>query len=332
MTALQSKVMTISWQIWAVKLIITMAFRRQITGVTIHCNGCHMELARGEMLMLATISKLQFHLAVRPEKEADALEKLNKVENRKGGKSAQYCPYIVLCRQCRMHVGKVTILSSKQFVCYKIDNIYLVNNGDEIRAKKLSKICPRLKEECCLEVVKVSPAICQSHLRLSEPMIYCDTMGLTHTSQEIDFLTRQSPRDYQRELFLSAMRRNTLVCLPTGSGKTLVAAMVLSCMKKLNPNKLMVFLADRVPLVYQQSEYIKSQVPELRVKTMVGEMEPPQKKAVHQALATQEVDVLVLTHQFFLDFLADENSSIICFSNISVLVFDEAHHCHGNHP
>ena len=73
MTALQSKVTTISWQISAVKQIITMAFRRQITGVTIHCNGCHMELAKGEMLMLATTSKLH-HLAVRPEKKQTHLK------------------------------------------------------------------------------------------------------------------------------------------------------------------------------------------------------------------------------------------------------------------
>ena len=152
MTALQSKVMTISWQIWAVKLIITMAFRRQITWVTIHCNGCHMELARGEMLMLATISKLQFHLAVRPEKEADALEKLNKVENRKGGKSAQHCPYIVLCRQCRMHVGKVTTLSSKQFVCYKIDNIYLVTTVMKFERRNCPRYVQDLKRSVALKL------------------------------------------------------------------------------------------------------------------------------------------------------------------------------------
>ena len=107
--------------------------------------------------------------------------------------------------------------------------------------------------------------------------------------------------------------------------------MALSCMKKLNPNKLTVFLVDRVPLVYQQSEYIKSQVPELRVRTLVGEMEPPQQKAVHQALADQEVDVLVLTHQIFLNFLAMEKNPIVRLSDISVLVFDEAHHCRGRH-
>ena len=308
-----------------------MAFRKQITGVTIHCNGCRMELARREMLMLATIPPSHLHLAVRQGRETDAFKKLNKGENPKGGKSAQYCPYIVSCQHCGMHVGNVSILSSKQFVCYKIDNIYLINNGKEIRGKKLSKIRTRLEEECCIEVVNVSSAVCQSQLRPSEPMIYYNTWGLTHTSQEIDFLTQQCPRDYQRELFLSVMRRNTLVCLPTGSGKTLVAAMALSCMKKLNPNKLTVFLVDRVPLVYQQSEYIKSQVPELRVRTLVGEMEPPQQKVVHQALADQEVDVLVLTHQIFLNFLAMEKNPIVRLSDISVLVFDEAHHCRGRH-
>ena len=93
----------------------------------------------------------------------------------------------------------------------------------------------------------------------------------------------------------------------------------------------MVFLVDRVPLVYQQSEYIRSQVPKLRVMMLVGEMESSQQKAVHQALANQEVDVLVLTHQIFLNFLAIEKNPIVRLSDISVLVFDEAHHCRGRH-
>jgi len=135
-------------------------------------------------------------------------------------------------------------------------------------------------------------------------VIYRDTRGFTHTSQEIDSLTRQDLRDYQRELFY------TLVFLPTGSGKTLLAAMALSCMKKLNPDKLMVFLVHRIPLVYQQSDYIKSQVPDLKVGTLVGEMEPPQQKAMHKNLAEQEIDVLVLTYQILLNFLAEKENPV----------------------
>ena len=220
MTASQSNVMTISWQISAVKHRIRMAFRRQITGVTIHCDKCDIELARREMIMLAIIPPSHHHLAVRQEKEADAFEKLKKVENTKGGKSAQYCPWIVLCRQCGMHVGKVTLLLSKQFVCYKIENIYLVNNGEEIRAKKLCKIRSRLEEECCIKVVDVSSAICQSQLQPSEPVIYCDTSALTHASPEIDFLTQQCPRDYQRELFLRHAQKHPGL-LTHGFGKNL---------------------------------------------------------------------------------------------------------------
>ena len=119
MTASQSNVMTISWQISAVKHRIRMAFRRQITGVTIHCDKCDIELARREMIMLAIIPPSHHHLAVRQGKEADAFEKLNKVENTKGRKSAQYCPWIVLCRQCRMHVGNVTILLSNSLSAIK---------------------------------------------------------------------------------------------------------------------------------------------------------------------------------------------------------------------
>ena len=312
-----------------------MPLRSRVGVVTLHCKKCRAKLAGREILMLASIPPSHLHLAVKEGKEDEAYTKLNKVENSKGGKSARYCPYIVFCR-CGLHVGNLTKLASKEFVCYKIDNVYIAKNGEEITARKLSKVRERLEEECGIEVVNVSQSAItdRSPHQLSEPMVYCDTRGLTHTSREIDSLTRQNPRDYQRELFLSATRRNTLVYLPTGSGKTLIAAMVLSCMKKLNPDKLMVFLVDRVPLAYQQSEYMKAQVPDLRVETLVGEMEHCQQKDVHKKLADQKIDVLVLTHQIFLNILATEteNNQIVGLSDISVLVFDEAHHCQGNHP
>ena len=197
----------------------------------------------------------------------------------------------------------------------------------------MSKVRERLEKECDIEVVNLSTNVTLplSPSRRDCPVVYCDIRGLTHTSQEIDSLTTQKPRDYQREMFLDVMRGNTLVYLPTGSGKTLIAAMVLSCMKKLNPDKLMVFLVDRIPLVYQQSDYIKSQVKDLRVETLVAEMETQQQKDVHRKLADRKVDVLVVIHQIFLNFLASESNPIVEMSNVSVLVFDEAHHCRGNH-
>ena len=285
--------------------------------------------------MLASVPPSSLHLAIREEKEEQAYAKLNKVENEKGGKKAQYCPSLVHCRGCGTHVGNVTKLAGKALICFKIENVYIFHYGKKITANKLSKVSKELEEECGIEVVNVSSthngSTSQSRGE-SDPMVYCDTSGLTRTSREIDSLTRQVPRDYQRELFLSAMRGNTLVYLPTGSGKTLIAAMVMSCMKKLNPSKLMVFLVDRVPLAYQQSDYLKSQLPDLKVETLVGEMEPPYLRNIHQKLADKKVDVLVLTHQIFLNFLATGENPPIRLSDVSVLVFDEAHHCSGNHP
>ena len=166
----------------------------------------------------------------------------------------------------------------------------------------------------------------------SQPLLYCEP----HLSEDdILSLTKDSPREYQKELFLQALRRNTLVYLPTGSGKTLIAAMVLNCMKKLNPDKLMVFLVDRIPLVYQQSDYIKYQVPDLRVEILAGDIgrfpgDKARWKATVQALSENKIDLLVMTSQILLNLMADECARL-SMSDISLLVFDEAHHCLGKH-
>ena len=49
------------------------------------------------------------------------------------------------------------------------------------------------------------------------------------------------------------------------------------------------------------------------------------------SLKERNVDLLVLTHQILLNLMAEENR-IVQMSDISMLVFDEAHHCFGNHP
>ncbi len=308
-----------------------MASNYLTNDVSLICKKCHTKLARIEMLTLATMPPSQQHLAVKEGMEDEAYAKVAKEENSKGAKSARYCPYIIRCRECANHVGNVTYVASKLLVCYKVENLYLLNDQEEIEIKKLKTAASSL-QSFGVEVIKIVPSEVISQSRQSsEPMKYCDITDLTNTSHEIDCLTRQNPRNYQRELFLAAMRGNTVVYLPTGSGKTLIAAMVFSCMKKLNPRKFMVFIVDRVPLAYQQSAYFKSQLPQLRIATLTGEMLSIQKKNVHQMLNDGSVDILVLTHQIFLDSLAVENSTIR-LPDISVLVFDEAHHCFRGHP
>lgn len=70
---------------------------------------------------------------------------------------------------------------------------------------------------------------------------------------DVDALTKTKARDYQLELFAHCVGGNHVLFLPTGAGKTLVAAMVIQRMKKINhPGKYVAFIVDRVPLVYQQ--------------------------------------------------------------------------------
>jgi Fanconi anemia group M protein len=59
-------------------------------------------------------------------------------------------------------------------------------------------------------------------------------------------------RDYQREICEAALFQNTLVCLPTGLGKTLIAAVIMYNFNRWYPNGKIVFVAPTKPLVTQQ--------------------------------------------------------------------------------
>lgn len=66
--------------------------------------------------------------------------------------------------------------------------------------------------------------------------------------------TNYPVRDYQFNIILQALFRNTLVTLPTGLGKTFVAAVVMYNFFRWYPAGKVIFMAPTKPLVAQQVE------------------------------------------------------------------------------
>ncbi|MES1903022.1 MAG: hypothetical protein MHPSP_002381, partial [Paramarteilia canceri] len=59
-------------------------------------------------------------------------------------------------------------------------------------------------------------------------------------------------RSYQLEMLRSSLYHNTLIVLPTGLGKTLIASSLLINLHRWFPESILVFVAPTRPLVDQQ--------------------------------------------------------------------------------
>jgi len=72
-----------------------------------------------------------------------------------------------------------------------------------------------------------------------------------------------TPREYQSRILETCLKNNTLVVLPTGLGKTLIALMLSIEKLKQRPGSKILFLAPTRPLVEQHYEYFNKNLPEL---------------------------------------------------------------------
>lgn len=79
-------------------------------------------------------------------------------------------------------------------------------------------------------------------------------------------------RDYQLHIARAALFCNTLVCLPTGLGKTFIAAVVMYNFYRWFPSGKVVFMAPTKPLVTQQIEacYRVMGIPQPHMAEMTG--------------------------------------------------------------
>lgn len=85
--------------------------------------------------------------------------------------------------------------------------------------------------------------------------------------------TNYPVRDYQFNISKKVLFVNTLVCLPTGLGKTFIAAVLMYNFYRWYPTGKIVFLAPTKPLVAQQIEacYNVMGIPQEHAAEMTGE-------------------------------------------------------------
>ncbi|KAM0939987.1 putative RNA helicase [Dioscorea sansibarensis] len=132
-------------------------------------------------------------------------------------------------------------------------------------------------------------------------------------------------RDYQFSITKSALFSNTLVALPTGLGKTLIAAVVMFNYFRWFPEGKIVFTAPSRPLVMQQIEACHNIVgiPQEWTIDMTGQMSPMKRSGFWKAKRVFFVTPQVLEK--------DIQSGICLVKQLVCLVIDEAHRAMGNY-
>jgi hypothetical protein len=141
--------------------------------------------------------------------------------------------------------------------------------------------------------------------------------------QNDDFPTRQ----YQLDISETALFYNTLVSLPTGLGKTLIAGVVLYNYYRWFPTGKLIFMAPTLPLVSQQAEacYNIMGIPEKDTAILTGKIKPA---ARFELWRTRRV--FYCTPQTVQkDLLSEEATSFA--SQVCCIVLDEAHKASGDY-
>ncbi|KAH9304311.1 hypothetical protein KI387_008715, partial [Taxus chinensis] len=139
-------------------------------------------------------------------------------------------------------------------------------------------------------------------------------------------------RRYQLEILEVAIRRNTVIILETGSGKTLISVLLMKQiaheLRAKGDKGLIVFLAPTIQLVVQQSDVIKYNT-DLQVGYYYGTKGVDSWNVEKWKREIEINEVLVMTPQILLDGL---RLSFLKLDMVDLLIFDECHHACGQHP
>lgn len=129
-------------------------------------------------------------------------------------------------------------------------------------------------------------------------------------------------RDYQTNVAAAAVKESTLLVLPTGLGKTVVALIVIADVLRDRKGKVL-FMAPTRPLVQQHAGFLREHLLEFEPKMLTGEVAP-----AARAEAWSEGRLVVSTPQVIEN---DLNEGRINLKHVDLIVFDEAHRAVGDY-
>lgn len=134
-------------------------------------------------------------------------------------------------------------------------------------------------------------------------------------------------RQYQRELAQPGIDgKNYIYIAPTGSGKTLVAALVISeHLKKQQHSKCchVVFIVPTKTLAEQQKKTLEKRIPAARVDVCTGDTDTTVAESIKNS------NITVCTAGTLLD---EMEKNQVKLEQISLMVFDECHNARKRHP
>lgn len=234
-----------------------------VTNWFLHCRKCKCKIVHLNSLKLTLLGSAGIHLNLRANVDdlEDVIEKVQNPDSRKRVRA----PYKALCQgrgrswasgKCENSLGSFM----NNTLSFSANQVYFKNERQEKQWKKWSDAKENLQTMGIFVETRSTLSDDSAVLRNPVPrqapseLVYCDATLTSYNT--VSRLAQDRPRDYQRGLFLEAMKGNSLVYLPTGCGKTLIAAMAIACMSHLNLDKVAVFLAPKTPLVQQQFNYL----------------------------------------------------------------------------
>ena len=144
-----------------------------------------------------------------------------------------------------------------------------------------------------------------------------------HVTHELLRRGAVEERAYQVNIARACLERSTLVVLPTGMGKTVVAAMVIAETLRRRGGKVL-FLAPTKPLVEQHAASLRGMLVVDRIALFTGEATAPEDRE----LLWRENKIIVSTPQVIRNDLRSERFAL---DDVSLIVFDEGHRAVGDY-
>lgn len=133
------------------------------------------------------------------------------------------------------------------------------------------------------------------------------------------------PRDYQKAIYETCKEKDCLVVLPTGTGKTLIAIMVVVHRFKKFPLEKILVLAPTRPLIEQHFESFKKNLSEgwADMQIFTGKTHSTKRREIWQT-----AEMIFSTPQCIAN---DLKKNLYKLDDVSLLIVDECHRCLKNY-